>query len=241
MSYASINRNQNNPYYCESSWAHAATSALNDRFALLKNASYPEVVLSAQVPVSAVLSLETNSVFQVLLNCVGTKDTDGCRGGEVHDAYKYIKDHSLPDESCSPYEAKPNECTDIHVCKSCWPDKCYALRPGEYTPYTIKEYYRVNTRSEGSERYLCLPFRCPEISQCRKKSPPGVLSPVVSVTRNLFFLIAAAFSQTRRPIRAKQFRRDMSCCLGGERRTVLDSGSVETAGVHTGEKWDGLE
>lgn len=49
ISYASVNRNQNNPNYCESSWAHAAASALNDRFALLKNASHPEVVVSVQV------------------------------------------------------------------------------------------------------------------------------------------------------------------------------------------------
>ena len=50
--YASIDRNQNNPLSCESSWAQAATSALNDRFALQKNDAYPEVVLSVQVHLS---------------------------------------------------------------------------------------------------------------------------------------------------------------------------------------------
>ena len=49
VSYASINRNQNSPRACESSWAQAATSALNDRFAMLKQTAYPEVVLSVQV------------------------------------------------------------------------------------------------------------------------------------------------------------------------------------------------
>jgi len=125
ISYASINRNQNNPYYCESSWAHAATSALNDRFALLKNGSHPEVVLSVQV----------------LLNCAKTK-SNGCHGGDVADAYEYIKKRRIPDESCSPYEAIPRGCSVI--CKSCWPDQCYSLHPEEYTPYSISNYGQVS-------------------------------------------------------------------------------------------------
>ena len=51
VSYASIDRNQRSPMYCESSWAHAATSALNDRFALLRGTTYPEIVLSVQVKI----------------------------------------------------------------------------------------------------------------------------------------------------------------------------------------------
>jgi len=49
VSFASIDRNQNSPEYCEASWAHAATSALNDRFALLRPFKHPEIVLSPQV------------------------------------------------------------------------------------------------------------------------------------------------------------------------------------------------
>lgn len=48
-SYASIDRNQNSPKFCESSWAQAAISALNDRFALLRPDAFPEVSLSVQV------------------------------------------------------------------------------------------------------------------------------------------------------------------------------------------------
>ena len=49
ISYASIDRNQHSPVFCESSWAQAATSALNDRFTLLKGLTYPQVVLAVQV------------------------------------------------------------------------------------------------------------------------------------------------------------------------------------------------
>ena len=49
VSYASIDRNQHSPSSCESSWAQAAISALNDRFALLKGKTHPQIVLSVQV------------------------------------------------------------------------------------------------------------------------------------------------------------------------------------------------
>lgn len=66
VNYASTDKNQHLPNYCESGWAFAATSALNDRFAILEHDTFPEVELSAQV----------------LLNCVKSSTyTDGCQGG----------------------------------------------------------------------------------------------------------------------------------------------------------------
>lgn len=126
VGYASVNRNQNNPRHCESSWAQAATSALNDRFALLKGPTFPEVVLSVQV----------------LLNCI--KSDNPCNGGSPEAAYAFIKNNTIPDESCSPYEAKANECTAIEICKNCWPPGCYAMKKGQYTPYEISDYGKIS-------------------------------------------------------------------------------------------------
>ena len=65
ISFASIDRNQHSPVFCESSWAQAATSALNDRFTLLKGLTYPEVVLSVQVHlISHILSRLSASAFR---------------------------------------------------------------------------------------------------------------------------------------------------------------------------------
>eukprot|EP00210_Caulerpa_lentillifera_P006745 g6446.t1 len=126
VSYATVNRNQNNPRYCECSWAQAATSALNDRFALLRDTKFPEIVVSVQV----------------LLNCA--KDSNPCHGGSPDEAYAYIEDNSIPDESCSPYEAKSNNCTAIETCKNCWPTGCYSMKKGEYTPYEISAYGKIS-------------------------------------------------------------------------------------------------
>lgn len=49
VDYASIDRNQHIPNYCGSCWAHAATSALNDRIALMRDNAFPEVDLAPQV------------------------------------------------------------------------------------------------------------------------------------------------------------------------------------------------
>lgn len=48
-SYAVVDRNQHIPGYCGSCWAFGSTSALSDRFNLMKNGSFPEFSLNAQV------------------------------------------------------------------------------------------------------------------------------------------------------------------------------------------------
>eukprot|EP00210_Caulerpa_lentillifera_P008867 g8459.t1 len=127
MNFASINRNQNNPRYCESSWAQSATSALNDRFTLMKNGAYPEITLSVQV----------------LLNCI--KIRNPCRGfGSPVDVYAFMQKHSLPDESCSPYEAKKRRCNQSGLCRSCQQNGCRALLSGEFTAYKISDYGRIS-------------------------------------------------------------------------------------------------
>lgn len=81
-------------------------------------------------------------LFQVLLNCV--EGVDVCAGGDPGIAYEYIQSNTIPDESCAPYEAEPRECTAIQTCKNCWPEGCYSMKSGEYTPYTISDHGQVS-------------------------------------------------------------------------------------------------
>jgi len=128
LNFASVNRNQNNPRYCESSWAQSAASSLNDRFSLLRNGRFPEIVLSVQV----------------LLNCVEKQDPP-CRGtGTPGDAFHFIKEHFLPDESCSPYQAKVHKCREIEICKICQPGSCRAILSGEFAAFRISEFGRIS-------------------------------------------------------------------------------------------------
>jgi cathepsin X len=45
--YLTYIRNQHIPVYCGSCWAQAATSALSDRIKILRNASFPDILISA--------------------------------------------------------------------------------------------------------------------------------------------------------------------------------------------------
>ena len=98
-SYATPTQNQYSPDECGSCWAHAAASALSDRIKRLRNASWPDIVLSAQV----------------LLNCADQQCT--CDGGDPYRAYEYIYTQGVPDASCAAYTASVQSCTDVHTCR----------------------------------------------------------------------------------------------------------------------------
>ena len=44
--YLTYAKNQLIPQYCGSCWAHAATSSLSDRIKIMRNASFPDIVIS---------------------------------------------------------------------------------------------------------------------------------------------------------------------------------------------------
>lgn len=84
--------NQMSPHGCGSCWAFATTRALSDR---LKIAQY---LRTKKMPVDVVLS------SQALLDC-GMSSFGSCHGGDPRYAYKWIYEHGLVDETCSPYIA----------------------------------------------------------------------------------------------------------------------------------------
>jgi cathepsin X len=46
VNYLTNIRQQHNPQYCGSCWAHAATSSLSDRIKIARNAQWPDINLS---------------------------------------------------------------------------------------------------------------------------------------------------------------------------------------------------
>jgi cathepsin X len=106
LNFASIDRNEFQPYYCGACWAFAATSALSDRLKILRQNAFPEINLSPQV----------------ILNC--DLEDLGCHGGDFGTAYKFIYENGgIPDETCQIYEAKGHDtgktCTAIDICRQC--------------------------------------------------------------------------------------------------------------------------
>lgn len=90
VNYLTNIRQQHNPQYCGSCWAHAATSALSDRIKIARKAAWPDINLSPQV----------------LLSCsIGDDEFGnlGCNGGYAIDSNKWIYENYITDETCAIY------------------------------------------------------------------------------------------------------------------------------------------
>jgi len=125
VNYLTNVRNQHVPSYCGSCWAHSPTSALSDRIKIMRKAAWPDVNLSPQV----------------LISCE-TVD-DGCHGGEPVNAYEYMKNEYITDETCSIYQARGwdngQKCSSMIKCKNCDPHQpCYV--PDEYPIYQVDQF-----------------------------------------------------------------------------------------------------
>eukprot|EP01132_Coremiostelium_polycephalum_P001946 gene1946-2382_t len=146
-SFVAVTRNQHLPQYCGSCWAFGTTSALSDRIRIATNGAFPEVDLAPQV----------------LLNCAGPDNT--CDGGDPTEAYEYMMNKGIPDETCAPYQAMDLECTPENICKNCQFDlsnpaaKCSAQPT--YTTYFVEEHGLVNgTDAMMAEIYQRGPIAC---------------------------------------------------------------------------------
>ena len=100
--YVTPIRNQSN---CGSCWAFATTAALESQ--VLKTQNTPGVNI--------------NTSEQILVSCSGA---GGCNGGYLGTASNYIRDVGLPLESCFPYTATDNSCTN--ACAN-WDDYTFGI------------------------------------------------------------------------------------------------------------------
>jgi cathepsin X len=130
VTLASITRNQHIPRYCGSCWAHATTSALSDRIALLRRGAFPEIDLSPQV----------------LVDCVEEGDTRGCSGGDPTAAYAWMAKNGVTDETCQNYQAEDAICDAFHRCQTCDPPfggnskGCYGVTPPARRVYRVARH-----------------------------------------------------------------------------------------------------
>ena len=129
VSYLTNIRNQHVPQYCGSCWAHAATSALSDRIKLARKAAWPDINISPQV----IISCET-------------KD-QGCHGGEAYNAFEWMADNEVTDETCSIYRARGldngQKCSAMNVCRNCSPGEACVV-PDQYLVYGVDQFGEVS-------------------------------------------------------------------------------------------------
>ena len=129
VSYLTNIRNQHVPTYCGSCWAHAATSALSDRIKIARKAAWPDINISPQV----IISCETTD--------------QGCHGGEAYNAFEWMANNEVTDETCSIYRARGldngQECSAMNVCRNCNPgEACFV--PDQYLVYGVDEFGHVS-------------------------------------------------------------------------------------------------
>lgn len=130
QNFVSWTRNQHDPVYCGSCWAHGPTSSLSDRINIKKNNTWPRITLSPQV----------------ILNCHGG---GSCKGGNPGGVYEYAYLYGIPDDTCQQYTAKDPEhadCKPIQQCESCFDSSnvrdCDAV--ANFSVYKVSHYGSVS-------------------------------------------------------------------------------------------------
>lgn len=137
--YASPNKNQHSPQFCNSCWAQATATALSDRLNLRNNGKWPLIELSAQM----------------ILNCA-----DGsCSGGDTGEAYRLGYLYGLSDRTCQAYEGRKKECDSMGRCMDCNRDGCWAVE--SYRKVYVEEFGEVQgIDNMKAEIYARGPITC---------------------------------------------------------------------------------
>mmetsp|Transcript_55787 Transcript_55787/g.120557 ORF Transcript_55787/g.120557 Transcript_55787/m.120557 type:complete len:395 (-) Transcript_55787:180-1364(-) len=156
-SFVTSDVNQHIPQYCGSCWIHGTTATLNDRIKVFRGGAFPDVMLSRQA----------------LMNCVpqpnGSYPAPGCNGGDAYQIHSYLKNNSVPDETCMPYQAKNGVCEPEWVCRNCAPEasvkhglfekSCWAVE--SWAGFGVSDYGRVSgEEAMMKEVYARGPIAC---------------------------------------------------------------------------------
>lgn len=130
-SYLSPIRNQHIPVYCGSCWAMGSTSALSDRFNIMRGEGFsPSMYLSVQNVIS----------------CGNEAESCGsCNGGDDLPVYRYAANEGIPDETCNNYRAENENCIS-----ETYGSECYTCSPGKAGCYGVDTYKRAYVGEYGS-------------------------------------------------------------------------------------------
>ena len=101
---------------------------MSDRIKIARKAAWPDI----------------NIAPQVLISCSGD---DGCHGGEAYNAFDWMHDNEITDETCAIYRARGHDngakCSQQIMCENCAPNKgCW--NQDNYKVYNTDEYGKVS-------------------------------------------------------------------------------------------------
>lgn len=144
--YATTDRNQHQPHYCGGCWAFAVSAMISDRISVQRKAQFPEVMIAPSV----LLKCDTNS--------------NGCHGGSVPGAFKWIHEHGITDETCAPFAARGRDngevCLQTSFCSTCTADgSCFI--PPKYDMFFVEEWGALKgEKAMRAEIYARGPIVC---------------------------------------------------------------------------------
>lgn len=114
---------------CGSCWAFSAAAVLADRFCVAAAARSSSAAASRSGTSALLQSGEMSRLGLLSLAPEHLVDCDdknsGCSGGRLDDAWKYLREHGVPDESCAPYRFCP-----VPTAPKC----SYSSQPGVVDP-----------------------------------------------------------------------------------------------------------
>jgi|Transcript_12209 cathepsin X len=91
-------------------------------------------------------------------------DTDGCHGGYHLNAYQWMNENEITDETCSGYRARGHDnglsCSAMTKCRNCNPgEACFV--PDQYRVFKVDEFGPVSGEEEMmQEIYQRGPIAC---------------------------------------------------------------------------------
>jgi len=113
--------------YCGACWAMASSSTFSDRLKIKRGGlSVPDVFVSPQLTV----------------DCVKTSQSDGCNGGNAHDAFEFFVKHGSVDETCDSWlgTGERNLCSATG-CTSCDAQGiCSDVEDTKFTTYFASDF-----------------------------------------------------------------------------------------------------
>lgn len=124
------------------SWAHGSTSAYADRVKIMRNATWPDVMISVQA----------------ILNC--DQEAGTCDGGDDSAVYARFHEKGLPELTCMNYQAQDFACSPLNYCRTCSPSGgCTAVQ--NYTVWRASQYGPVSGEAAMmAEIYARGPISC---------------------------------------------------------------------------------
>eukprot|EP00397_Hematodinium_sp_SG-2012_P008357 GEMP01008415.1.p1 GENE.GEMP01008415.1~~GEMP01008415.1.p1 ORF type:complete len:643 (+),score=90.31 GEMP01008415.1:60-1988(+) len=158
------------PYVCHAAHVFAMTTMVSDRLAIIRNSSFPEIILSSQLMLTCDIA------------------NYGCSGGALLHTLQYIHDNGVPDETCTPYLGRGRDtgevCLRSTTCSTCGSDgSCQIIPERHMYRYVIYGFGVIKGEAAMlQEIYQKGPIACEILQTTTRRSQDTAVNRTHAVT-----------------------------------------------------------